>query len=384
MVAPRALSLAPLLESRRVVLCVGSGGVGKTTTAAALGLAAAMQGKRVLCLTIDPAKRLANSLGLEAMTSEAQVVDPARFAEAGLAVGGSLTVMMLDTKRTFDELVRTYASSPEARDRILGNKLYQYVSTSLAGTHEYMAMEKLHAVKREGKYDLILLDTPPTANALDFLDAPERLVSALDSAAMRWFIEVFQESGSLSFNLLAKTAAVVLKGIGKLTGGGFLQQVAEFVTQLNDLFGGFKERAAEVARSLRAPDVAFVLVTSPAPMAIQEVLFFAERLREQGMPQDAVVVNRVNQPPRSPTDALAAREEAARLALGLDDDGPDRLVQASHDEGKLAELDRRNLAPLAAALGELSARPLRVDVPALPYDVHDLASLAEVARHLAS
>ncbi|MCC6644315.1 MAG: ArsA family ATPase [Polyangiaceae bacterium] len=383
MVPGRALSLEPLLASRRVILCVGSGGVGKTTTAAALGLAAAARGKRVLCLTIDPAKRLANSLGLAAMTSEAQVVDNARFTEAGLTVEGSLTVMMLDTKRTFDELVHRYASTPAARDRILGNKLYQYVSTSLAGTHEYMAMEKLHAVKLEGRYDLILLDTPPTANALDFLDAPERLVSALDSAAMRWFIEVFQESGSVSFNLLAKTAAVVLKGIGKLTGGGFLQQVAEFVTQLNDLFGGFKERAAEVARSLRAPDVAFVLVTSPSPMAIQEVLFFAERLREQGMPQDAVVVNRVNQPPPCEPDEAAAREELTRLGLALDDDAPERLVRAAGDEGRLASLDRRNLGALATGLGALPARPLRVDVPALPYDVHDVRSLAEVARYLA-
>ena len=366
-----------------MILCVGSGGVGKTTTAAALGLAAAMRGKNVLCLTIDPAKRLANSLGLEAMTSEAQAVDKSRFTDAGLVVDGTLTVMMLDTKRTFDELVHTYASTPAARDRILTNKLYQYVSTSLAGTHEYMAMEKLHAVKLEGKYDLVILDTPPTANALDFLDAPERLVSALDSAAMRWFIEVFQESGSMSFNLLAKTAAVVLKGIGKVTGGGFLQQVAEFVTQLNDLFGGFKERAAEVAKSLRAPDVAFVLVTSPAPMAIQEVLFFAERLRDQGMPQDAFVVNRINQPPHSQTDPASARAEVARLGLLLDDDAGDRLVQAVTDEGRLAELDRRHLGPLAASLAELGVAPLRVDVPALPYDVHDVKTLAEVARFLA-
>lgn len=292
-----ALSLERLLTSRRVILVVGSGGVGKTTTTAALGLAAACRGKRVLCLTIDPARRLANSLGLRAMTTEAQTVDTQRFLDAGLQVDGALTVMMLDTKSTFDELVHRYASSPQARDRILNNRLYQYVSTSLAGTHEYMAMEKLHAVKADNAFDLILLDTPPTANALDFLDAPQRLVDALDSAAMRWFIDAFQESGKLSFNILAKSAAVVLKGIGKLTGGDFLEQVAQFVTELNDLFGGFKERAQEVARTLRAPDVAYVLVSSPSPMAIQEVLFFSERLEEQGMPRDAFVVNRLHTPP---------------------------------------------------------------------------------------
>ncbi|MFO0661127.1 MAG: ArsA-related P-loop ATPase [Polyangiaceae bacterium] len=212
------MSLGPLLESRQVILCVGCGGVGKTTTTAALGLAAALRGKRVLCLTIDPARRLANSLGLSSVSGDAQTVEPQRFVDAGLDVPGSLTVMMLDTKRTFDELVVRYASSEAARDRILHNKLYQYISTSLAGTHEYMAMEKLHAIRKDGGYDLILLDTPPTANALDFLDAPERLVDALDSAAMRWFMQAFEESGKLSFNLLAKSAAVILKGIARITG----------------------------------------------------------------------------------------------------------------------------------------------------------------------
>ena len=374
------MSLLPLLDSRKVILCVGSGGVGKTTTTAALGLAAAIRGKRVLCLTIDPAKRLANSLGLSAVSGEAQVVSPARLAEAGVDVPGTLTVMMLDTKRTFDELVHRYASSPAARDRILTNKLYQYVSTSLAGTHEYMAMEKLHAVRSQGEYDLVLLDTPPTANALDFLDAPERLVDALDSAAMRWFLQAFEQSGKLSLNLLAKSAAIVLKGIGKLTGGGFLEQVAAFVTELNDLFGGFKERAREVAAALRAPDVAYVLVTSPSPMAIQEVLFFAERLREQGMPQDAFVVNRVHVAPRTTaTEADAVRGVTAH-GLHLDEDGPTRLITALADEARQAKVDQGHLAKLTEALRGSQAR--RVDVPALAYDVHDVKTLAEVARVL--
>ena len=377
------MSLRPLLDSRSVILCVGSGGVGKTTTTAALGLAAAVSGKRVLCLTIDPAKRLANSLGLAAMSGEAQTIDKARFAEAGLDVKGSLTVMMLDTKRTFDELVHRYASSAAARDRILHNKLYQYVSTSLAGTHEYMAMEKLHAVRATGEYDLVLLDTPPTANALDFLDAPERLVDALDSAAMRWFLQAFAESGKLSLNLLAKSAALVLKGIGRLTGGGFLEQVASFVTELNDLFGGFKERAREVAAALRAKDVAYVLVTSPSPMAIQEVLFFAARLREQGMPQDAFVVNRVHLAPRVRATEDDARAAIARLAITLDEDAPTRLSAALADEERQARVDAGHLARLTEALAVARPKPLRVDVPALAYDVHDVKTLAEVARVLA-
>jgi len=159
------MTLRDVLASHRVVVCVGSGGVGKTTTAASLALHAAMDGRRVLCMTIDPAKRLANSLGLSQMTSEEQEVPASVFAEHGLVLGGSLSAMMLDTKRTFDELVRRTASSPERAERIIGNKLYKYISTSLAGTQEYMAMEKLHAVKSDPRYDLVVLDTPPTSNA---------------------------------------------------------------------------------------------------------------------------------------------------------------------------------------------------------------------------
>ena len=194
---------------------------------------------------------------------------------------GELTVMMLDTKTTFDELVRKYSSSPEKADKLLENKLYKYVSTSLAGTQEYMAVEKLVAVKDDPRYDLIVLDTPPTTNALDFLDAPERLMDALDSSTMKWFIQAFESTGKLSLNILAKSAAVVLKGIGRITGGGFLEAMAELITELNDLFGGFKERAAIVQRTLRSKDVAFVLVTSAAPMSLREVRYFAERLLEQ-------------------------------------------------------------------------------------------------------
>ncbi|HWL88348.1 MAG TPA: ArsA-related P-loop ATPase, partial [Polyangiaceae bacterium] len=272
--------LESIVDTRRVVITVGAGGVGKTTTAAALGVAAAQRGKRVLCLTIDPARRLAESLGIARMSTEAMDIDPERFVAAGAPLRGSLTVMMLDTKRTFDELIRKYSSTPERAERLLQNKLYQYVSTSLAGTQEYMAMEKLIAVKDDPRYDLICLDTPPTSNALDFLDAPERLVDALDSAAMRWFVEAFQSTGKLSLNLLARSASVVLRAISKITGGTFLQDVAQFITELNDLFGGFKERAARVQATLRGEDVAFVLVTSPSPVSIKEVLYFSGRLEE--------------------------------------------------------------------------------------------------------
>src|SRR5215471_2408444 len=290
-------SLSALLDSRRVILCVGCGGVGKTTVAAAMGLAGARRGKRVLTLTIDPAKRLANSLGLEGMTSEEQQVDPRVLERAGVTGNGSLTVMMLDTKRTFDDLVTRFASSDEARRRILDNRLYKYVSTNLAGTQDYMAMEKLLAMKEDPRFDIVVLDTPPTRNALDFLDAPGRLVEALDGPAIRWFIQAFDRSRKLSLNLVAQSVAVVLRGVSKLTGGGFLEQMAELITDLNDLFGGFRDRAARVAEAFRAEDVGYVMVTSPAPLAIREVAYFAERLKDHGMRSDGFVVNRVHARP---------------------------------------------------------------------------------------
>jgi len=367
-----------------VILVVGCGGVGKTTTTAALGLAAARRGKRVLCLTIDPARRLSQSLGFEQMTTSAQRVDPALFARAGLEVSGAMTVMMLDTKSTFDSLIDSLAPTPEKRDSILNNVLYKYISTSLAGTQEYMAMEKLYAVKGDPAYDLILLDTPPTTNALDFLDAPERLIGALDSAATRWFVQAFQGSGKLSFNLLAKSTAAILRGIGRLTGGGFLEQIASFITEINAIFGSWRARADEVASALRGPDVAYVLVTTPDPLSVREVLYFADRLREQSMRRDAFVVNRVH-----PVygDVPAAQEvegaiEARRLDLGAG--AATRLRRAAEDESRLGRLDQLHLMALEGALeDETHGGSLAVQVPAFPYDIYDLTRLARVADLLA-
>lgn len=243
-------------------------------------------------------------------------------------------------------------------------------------------MEKLHAIKDDPRYDLILLDTPPTANALDFLDAPERMVDILDSAVMRWIVSAVQTSGKLSLNLLTKSTAIVLKGIGRLTGGGFLQDLAQFLGELNDLFGGFKDRAREVSSGLRAPDVAYVLVTSPEPMSIQEVLYFSERLREQKMPRDAFVVNRVH-PLSAPTQDEAVVQRALdRQNIRLDEGGAGRVVRAALDEASRGELDAKELQALDRALADAPDRPLRVDVPAFAKDVHDIDALAKVARIL--
>lgn len=237
-------------------------------------------------------------------------------------------------------------------------------------------MEKLYAVKGDPSYDLVLLDTPPTDNALDFLDAPERLIGAMDSAATRWFVQAFQDTGKLSFNLLAKSAAAILKGIGRLTGGGFLEQIASFVTEINELFGGWRKRADAVASALRGPDVAYVLVTTPDPLAIREVLYFAERLREQGMARDALVVNRVHPRYSSLPDVGAVTAALRARGLHVAGGAAARLRQAAEDETRQGRLDALRLVALEGALDEGTAR---VDVPALPWDVHDIAGLARIA-----
>ena len=371
--------LDQLVMSRRVLVAVGAGGVGKTTTAAALGLAAASRGRRVLCLTVDPARRLAEALGLERMSSQEQQLDPARCRSAGIAMTGSLTAMMLDTKRTFDEVILRYASSPEHARRLLSNKLYQYVSASLAGTQEYMAMEKLVSVQRDARFDLIVLDTPPTTNALDFLDAPHRLVEALDSPTMRWIVQAFQSTGRVSFNLLARSAGAVLRGIARITGAGFLESLSEFLSELNDLFGGFKERAREVESSLRSPDVAFILVSGTGPTSIQEVLFFEDRLAQSSMARGAFVVNRFHrQPPsanRSPSESDVASEISGKH-LSLDAGAASRVIRAYADSTKLAALDALHVEALRRHLAD--EVPI-VRIPELTTDVHDLGGLNAVA-----
>lgn len=378
---PAPSPLKQILETHRVVVCVGSGGVGKTTTAAALALWAAMRGRRVLCLTIDPARRLATSLGLSEMTTEERAVDAEVLRARGLAMRGSLSAMMLDGKRTFDDLVRRSASSPERARRILDNRLYQYISSSLAGTQEYMAMEKLHAVRADPRFDLVVLDTPPTSNALDFLDAPERLSALVDSPTMQWIVKAFQASGRTSLGLVGKGARMVLAAISRFTGAGFLEEVATFLTEFNDLFGGFRKRAEEVSAALRSPEVAFVIVTSPAPLAIEEAVFFAERLGQAGMHRDALVVNQVH---RVLPDRRASTNDLEREArVGVDAVDPGRLVaclRRAYDDAKIrAEADRLQIESLRARVDP--SLPL-LEVPVFDHDVHDLDALEAVGRVL--
>lgn len=363
-----------LAGQRRVVVCAGAGGVGKTTVAAALSLAAARRGRRVLCLTIDPARRLADSLGLSLAPGIEVEVAPDLLAATGTVAGGALSVAMLDPKSTFDDLVRRHASSPAVADGILQNQFYRHVSTSLAGTQSYMAMEKVLSVLNSERYDLIVLDTPPTSEALDFLDAPERLIEALDSPAMRWLVQSLQPTGGISMRLLARGVAALLRTMGRLTGRGFLEELASFVGELNELFGGFKQRANQVSRAFREPDFAYLLVAAPSPAALEEVRFFAERLRRLGMRADALVLNRVH--PESIT-APSLEALAASLPLGFSAT-PQQLLRAQADELERARAEAPELAKARKLFPEGDVWL----VPVMAGDVHGISDLSRLGSAL--
>src|SRR5215510_2765761 len=289
---PPVPRLVDVLLERRILVCVGSGGVGKTTTAAALALAAARRGKRTLVLTIDPARRLANSLGLRSLGHQVQQVDAQLVRHGAPSDRGELWAMMLDQKQAFDEVVARHARDPAAIQRILANPVYAQISGSLSGAQEYAAMAKLHDFDRTGDWELIVVDTPPTSHALDFLDAPRKLSEAIDSPAIEWFRKLRGGSGS-GWSLVGKTGAFVLKRLAKFVGSQFIDDLGVFFTEFNDILGGFRTRAEETFSLLRQPRVGFVLVASPEPMAVREALFFHERLVAAKMPFVGFVVNKV-------------------------------------------------------------------------------------------
>jgi anion-transporting ArsA/GET3 family ATPase len=379
------MSLKTLVAQRRIIVCVGSGGVGKTTTAASLGLAGARAGRRTLVLTIDPAKRLANALGLSTLGHDVQAVPSEKVALGGEPVAGSLDAMMLDQKRAFDEIVVRYAKDPESQKRIFKNRIYQQISSTLAGSHEYAAMAKLYEIAGAGRYDLIILDTPPTANALDFLDAPERLTSAIDSPAIQWFTRPYLAAGRFSLKAVGMSAAFVLKRLARFVGSAFLEDMAGFFVEFNAILGGFRERAREVFDLLRRPDVAFVLVSSAEPLSIDEAVYFYERLTASQMPLGAFVVNRVH---TAAPSTLTREELIAKLTARPELRGysPDDVVQVAADFDRthkefhaLAEIDAQQVARLGdRSRGEAPV----VTVPFFDQDIYDVSGLSQMVRYL--
>ncbi|WP_223180920.1 ArsA family ATPase [Streptomyces griseicoloratus] len=307
----RVLDIDPLLQDpgTRIVVCCGSGGVGKTTTAAALGLRAAEMGRKVVVLTIDPARRLAQSMGIDSLDNT-----PRRVKGIDDAAGGELHAMMLDMKRTFDEIVEAHAD-PDRAAAILGNPFYQSLSAGFAGTQEYMAMEKLGQLRARDEWDLIVVDTPPSRSALDFLDAPKRLGSFLDGKLIRLLTAPAKLGGRAGMKFLNVGMSMMTGTLGKLLGGQLLKDVQTFVAAMDTTFGGFRTRADATYKLLQAPGTAFLVVAAPERDALREAAYFVERLAAEDMPLAGLVLNRVH---GSGADRLSA-ERALAAAENLED-----------------------------------------------------------------
>jgi anion-transporting ArsA/GET3 family ATPase len=353
-----------LLRQRKIILCLGGGGVGKTTVSASLALAAALRGRRVALLTIDPAKRLKDALGMPDLAADATRVP---LEGLGGVPGGELTAMMLDAKRTFDQLVARFAPSLDAAERILRNRLYQYVSGALAGSQEYMALEKLYEIATADAYDLVVIDTPPTHHALDFLDAPRRMIDLLGSRAL-----AFLQRPSLALfgvgSRIAQTALeTILRALERFTGMRLLAEVADLIGGFENMIEGFQSRADAVRRLLRDPDTAAVLVTSAEPLTVDETVAFYRELDRAGLFVGAVVMN------RTVPEALLAR--VRHRASPIPREIRAKLREVRRELEALGDRDRRMAANLRAVAPGL---PIAL-VPAYPRDPSSLPGLRDIA-----
>lgn len=441
----RVLDVDPLLEDpkTRIVVCCGAGGVGKTTTAAALGLRAAERGRKVVVLTIDPARRLAQSMGIDSLDNT-----PRRVKGVDDSAGGELHAMMLDMKRTFDEIVEAHAD-PGRAAAILGNPFYQSLSAGFAGTQEYMAMEKLGQLRGRDEWDLIVVDTPPSRSALDFLDAPKRLGSFLDGKLIRVLLAPAKVGGRAGMKFLNVGMSMMTGVLGKVLGGPFLKDVQTFVAAMDSMFGGFRTRADATYKLLQAPGTAFLVVAAPERDALREAAYFVERLAAEDMPLAGLVLNRVH---GSGADRLSA-ERALAAAENLEDprivdqtggkagvrnspdthgssEAPESPAESSasgspapessapdssapeaspapppEDDVPDADTPERSVDQLASGLLRLHAERMHLlareqrtrdrftarhpevavtEVAALPGDVHDLAGLRDIGARLAT
>lgn len=375
--------LLDLVADKRIVVCVGSGGVGKTTIAATLAAQAAVAGRKTLVLTIDPARRLANSLGLAELDNTETRIANTVFTQAKVKPKGELWGMMLDVKRTFDELIARIAPNEDAVERILDNHYYQSLSDALAGSQEYMAMEKLYELQAERDYDLIVVDTPPSKHALDFLEAPNRMADFLDGKVIQWFVKPYMLAGKVGFAFAQRSATVVFKILERATGYEAMADLAEFFLAFEGMYEGFKKRALHVKKMLGSPQTAFVLVASPAGPTIDEASTFYKRLSHERMQPLALVLNRVHQWPYDNADDWAdnATLAAGKLMNRYPQLAPaiDVLVDNASVLARMAEHDRRESERL---LKRLDAKTTVFQVPAFEVDVHDLSSLLAVADYL--
>jgi anion-transporting ArsA/GET3 family ATPase len=368
--------LGERLKGTRVCICLGAGGVGKTTTSAALALGLAARGQKVAVVTIDPARRLAASLGLRELSGEPRLIDPALLVAHGVdrsEIGqrGELWAMMLDTKRTFDEIVTRLAPDKRSREEILSNRIYQELSSAVAGSQELSAIAKLYELHHERDFDVIVVDTPPSRNALDFLDAPTNLLHFLEGRALK----VFLAPGGLTARLLGRSTSLVFSIFARVTGVDMLGELSTFFRSLSGVIDGFGERTRGVALLLRDPATSFLIVTSPEPEPAREAIFLADRLAAAGMSRDGLIVNRVN------LNGLCGHSLEEVQTLLTPELGERLAVRVAHnlaDFDVLVQRDRETVARLSRTLED----PDPIIVPQLDQDVQDLAGLARIIEHL--
>jgi anion-transporting ArsA/GET3 family ATPase len=367
----RSPQLAKRLQGKRVVVCLGAGGVGKTTTSAALGFGLAARGAKVAVVTIDPARRLAAALGLGELSGEPRRIDPEQLAAQGVTEPGELWAMALDVKRTFDDVIARLSPDEGSREEILANPVYRELSSAVSGVQELGAVTKLYELSTEHEFDVIVLDTPPSRNALDFLRAPENMLHFLEGRALK----VFLAPGGLAARFLGRGTGLVFAIFARVTGVDMLGELSRFFKSLSGVIDGFSERIRGVAELLRDPETSFLIVTSPEHEPAREALFLAEQLRGERMKCDATIVNRVH---LHGLDGHAAAELETSLAPELGEALARRAAHNLADFDVLARRDRDTIAHLGRELEERAP----VIVPYLDEEIQDLAGLARIADYL--
>ncbi len=383
-----------LVQNKRILVTVGCGGTGKTTVACALALEAARRGRRAVVITIDPARRLADALGVGNLDNEPREVPRETLTDLGVPSHGSLSAMMLDMKRTFDDLVERFAKDPETRDRILANRIYHHVSDALAGSAEYSAMEKVFELSERKEYDLVIVDTPPSQHALDFLEAPDRMIAFLDSRLVQLIVHPAMTAGRFGFRVFQRSAYKALELIERVSGVGFLEDISEFLLAFESLSEGFRKRAHLVQQRLHGEQAAFVLTTAPSSESVNQSILFLDRLEALDVPLAGIVVNRMRQWPGGepplvvpkPGREASALEGLTEALAALRDDSfsPSEAAHAAIAAADCyASFVRRDIDTTS----ELIVRARAIDafvrmIPELAGDVHDLVGLGHVAQHL--
>lgn len=368
------------LDRTNLVVCVGSGGVGKTTTSAAIGLRGAVRGRKVMVLTIDPAKRLANSLGLKRFSGEGQRIDLSAIPDAK----GELWAMMLDSKSTFDNVIARVSPNDEVRDRILANRLYRVMADTFAGSQEYMASEKLYDIAAGGEFDLIVLDTPPVKNALDFLESPGRIVDFLDERVFGWLLEPEASRGLFGRRILSGAGSVVFRLLGLVFGTDFLTDFKEFLSDFKELYEGFRQRHDAVIELFNREDSAFVTVCAPTESSVDVAAFFQDELSARSLPRGGVVVNQIHRCEDASDNAEAVLGVSAReLAGDLDERTVKRvLARLGMAHKRLRELSEAEHAMVERVRRRAVGGGFYQEVPRLDDEVNDLESLHEVGNNL--